>query len=191
MRHTEVYSDRKLEIEGALLELMKDRPLADIRINDLASKLKLVRKTFYHYYPNKMACLESMTDRLLYERDLQLMQTLPENAPLQEQYAGQLRFWMGHRDFLEAIIANRLGDFLIERTMAHTTREYPELLKRLDTGCVACDEDVLFFYVTGQISLLLKWCGEGFRLGVEEMAAKTVRLLHEPLVRIRDEGFRD
>ena len=182
MRHTEVYSDRKLEIEQALLELMKDRPLADIRIRDLAEKLKLVRKTFYHYYPNKMACLESLTDRLLYECDLHLMQTLPENAGLQEQYAGQLRFWMAHRDFLEVIIANRLGDFLIERAMAHTQREYPDLLKMMNTGSVECDADVLFFYVTGQISLLLKWCAEGFRLGVEEMAAKTVRLLHEPLL---------
>lgn len=181
MRHTEVYSDRKLEIEQALLELMKDRPFADIRINDLASQLKLVRKTFYHYYPNKMACLESLTDRLLYECDLQLMQTLPENAELLEQYAGQIRFWMAHRDFLEAIIANRLGDFLIGRAMAHTTREYPDLLKTMNTGSVECDEDVLFFYVTGQVSLLLKWCGEGFRLGAEEMAAKLVRLFHEPL----------
>lgn len=182
MRHTEVYSDRKLEIEQALLELMLDRPLADIRINDLAAKLKLVRKTFYHYYPNKMACLESLTDRLLYECDLYLMQTLPENAGLQEQYAGQLRFWMGHRDFLEVIIANRLGEFLIGRAMTHMTQEYPDFLRRMNTSGLVCDEDVLFFYITGQISLLLKWCGEGFRLGVEEMAAKTVRLLHEPLL---------
>lgn len=187
MRHTESYSDRKLEIEQALLELMKERPLADIRINDLAAKLKLVRKTFYHYYPNKMACLESLTDRMLYECDLQLMQTLPENAGLQEQYAGQLRFWMAHRDFLDAIIANRLGDFLIHRAMAHTTREYPDLLKMMNTGSLECDEDVLFFYVTGQISLLLKWCGEGFRLSAEEMAAKVVRLFHEPLRPLKNE----
>ena len=184
MRHTEVYSDRKLEIEQALLELMQERPLGDIRINDLAAKLNLVRKTFYHYYPNKMACLESLTDRLLYECDLHLMQTIPERATMHEQYVGQLRFWMGHRDFLEAIVANRLGDFLIGRVMAHMLREYPMLLEQMRTDSVACDEDVLFFYVTGDISLLLKWCAEGFRLSVEEMAAKKVRLLHEPLRRL-------
>lgn len=182
MRHTEVYSDRKLEIEQALLELMQDRPLADIRINDLAAKLKLVRKTFYHYYPNKMACLESLTDRLLYECDLFLMQTMPENAGLQDQYAGQIRFWMGRRDFLEVILANRLEAFLIERAMAHTRREYPDFLRRMSTAGPTVDEDVLFFYITGQVSLLLKWCSGGFRLGVEEMSAKMVRLLHEPLL---------
>ena len=179
MRHTEVYSDRKLEIEQALLELMQERPLGDIRINELAAKLNVVRKTFYHYYPNKMACLESLTDRLLYECDLYLMQTMPETVGLQEQYAWQIRFWMGHRDYLEVILANRLESFLIERAMAHTRREYPDYLRKINKGG---DEDVLFFYITGQVSLLLKWCSEGFRLGVEEMAAKMVRLLHEPLL---------
>lgn len=182
MRHTEVYCDRKLEIEQALLEMLKDQPLSDIRIKDLAAKLKLVRKTFYHYYPNKMVCMESLTDRILYECSLYQMQTVPEGAGLYEQYTAEFQFWLAHKDFLDAIIRNNMSAFFAGRVLEYLKREFPDLLAQMHTANVACDEDVLFFYISGEVSLLLKWCAEGFRLSAEEMAEKTIRLTYEPLI---------
>ena len=176
---------RKLEFENTLLELMQEMPYSRIKVKDLAERMHFVRKTFYHYFSGKDACLQSLTDRLILECSMDALQALPPEASTQQFYERLLLFWMNHRDFLQAIIENGLSSFLVERYLVYILREDPSVLDQLRTPVVDCDEDILYFYMTGQISLLLKWCNEGFRLSLEEMARKNLRLLQEPLFRYR------
>lgn len=173
---------RKKEIETGLLELMQEIPYSEITVKDIAERLHFVRKTFYYYFPNKRACLESLTDRLIQECNLRVVQSLPETASSGEIYAMRIRFWIEHRDFLESIIRNRLSAFLVERFLIYIHQEDHAVQIRLETEKVGCDEDVLYFYMAGQIFLLLKWCAEGFTHPVEEMVKKHLRLVHEPLL---------
>lgn len=173
---------RRLEFEETLLGLMKEIPYESITVKDIAQRMNFVRKTFYHYYSSKKACLESLTDRLIMECNLHLTKTLPADATLYQFYEGRLLFWIEHRDFLEVIIRNGLSTFFLERLLMFIRNEDQAIQEMLRTDLVDCDEDILFFYVSGEVCLLLKWCGEGFVLPVHEMVTKRLRLVHEPLL---------
>ena len=60
---------RKEEIESCLLDIMQTMAYEDITVKDLAEKMNIARKTFYHYFPSKKACLESMMDRIIAEKE--------------------------------------------------------------------------------------------------------------------------
>ena len=174
---------RKLEFENTLLELMQEMPYSKITVTDLAERMHLVRKTFYHYFPGKDACLQSLTDRLILECSIDVLQALPPEASDQQVCEHQLRFWMLHRDFLQAILDYGLNSYFAERYLNYILREELTAREHLRSTLVNCDEDVLYFYITGLVFLLLKWCREGFQLSPEEMARKNHRLVREPLFR--------
>lgn len=113
---------------------------------------------------------------------MNLLKTLPERATPEQIYAQRLRFWMEHEDFLKVILRNGLSSFFVERFLIYILKEDHTTQQQLETARIGCDEDVLFFYMTGQIFLLLKWCSEGFQLSQEEMVQKNLRLVQEPLV---------
>lgn len=182
MGYYEMNLQRKEAIEEGLLALMETVPYAQISVKDLTERLQLARKTFYHYFPNKQACLESLTDRLIYACNLNVLQTLPEKATAEQVHAARLQFWTEHRNFLEAVNRNGLASFLLDRFLRYLNREDAALRQKLNTPHVEVDEDILFFYMSGQLALLLKWCSEGFILPVEDMARKSLRLLYEPLL---------
>ncbi len=185
MGYYELNLQRKQEIETCLLALMQQTFFDRITVKDLAESLQMARKTFYHYFPNKWDCLTSLTDRLLYECNLRVMQ---ETSP--EDTAGicrvRLQFWIEHRDYLDAINRNKLGSFFLNRTLYYLRTEENGLHERLSTPEVTYDEDILFFYMSGQIFLLLKWCHEGFSLSLEEMVQKNMRLVCQPLIKPED-----
>ena len=183
MDYLAAYEQRKLEFENTLLKLMQKTPYSRITVKDLAERMHVVRKTFYHYFSGKDACLQSLTDRLILECSMDTVQALLADASALQIYERQLLFWMNHRDFLQVILENGLSSYLVERYLFHILQENLSILNQLHTEAVDCDEDILFFYMTGQIHLLLKWCSEGFPLSVEEMARKNLRLVWEPLFR--------
>lgn len=173
--------DRKQLFEDGLLTLLKDRPYEAISVKDLTDHLQIARKTFYQYFPNKHSCLESMTDRLILECNLHTLQSLTMDADLMEYYRIRLAFWVEHREFLEIVIRNHLSAFFLSRFLEYIKKEDPALIRQLCTANMDCDDDILFFYFSGQIYLLLKWCADGFPLTDEEMARKIIRLICEPL----------
>lgn len=182
MDFTDINLRRRHEFEDTLLELLQEMPYENITVKDLAERRHFVRKTFYHYFPSKQACLESLTDRMILECNISALQLLPQDATLLQGYRQRLQYWIDHRDFLEAILRNKLDAFFLERFAVYIRNEEQAVQQGLQTDAVACDEDILFFYTFGQILLLLKWCNDGFVLSVEEMAQKYFRLLHEPLL---------
>lgn len=182
MGYYEQSLQRKQEIEEGLLSLMRETPYAQITVKDLTERLCIARKTFYHYFPGKGACLESLTDRLICECNLSVLRTLPAEAGTDQVYRARLEFWMGEKPFLDAIIKNGMGSFLLERFLRYLREEDKSLQDRLSTPEVGYDEDILFFYMSGQLFLLLKWCHDGFVLSLEEMVQKYLRLVHEPLL---------
>lgn len=186
MGHYECSLQRQMEIEECLLEMMHQTPYEDITVKDLTEKLHIARKTFYHYFSSKHLCLEALTDRLIMECDLSELQDLPKNASSYQICEYRLVYWIRHKDFLDAIIANGMSGFLLSRFLLHFQREnrMQDILLRKDMK--NCDEDILFFYLSGQVSLMLKWCREGFALPREEMIRKCIRLICEAPVKEND-----
>lgn len=186
MEKHEMGLSRKKEIEDGFLELMGKMRYEDVTVKDLTEKLGISRKTFYHYFPGKHACLESLTDRLIWECSLSLIRSLPENAPSRQIHAHRLNFWKAHKNFLDVIIRDEMGAFFLDRYLIFLKREDKEIQDSLSTPEVEYDGDILFFYMSGMLFLLLRWCHEGFPLTTEEMAQKYIRLTQEPLLRQKE-----
>ncbi len=182
MAQTKLSDQKRVEIENCLLEMMGETPYEDISVKNIAEKLNMARKTFYHYFSGKNACLESMIDRIIGEYNLKLLLYTREDRALTELYEKRIRFWMEHKSFLDAINRNRLGRVFLNRFLLYLHIEDTDLRDQLNRPHVEYDEDILFFFLSGHLFLLLKWCSEGFSLPVEEMVRKSMRLIHEPLL---------
>lgn len=181
MGYYELNQQRKQEIEDGLLALMQEKYFVEITVKDLTGKLHMARKTFYHYFENKWHCLNSLTDRMIWECGLAEIRDLPEDTGMDVRYERNIRFWMDHKEFLDVINRNKMGDFLLHRVML-MMHEEEGLRYKLSTPEVEYDDDILYYYASGQVFLLLKWCEEGFRLPVKQMVKKQMRLTYEPLL---------
>lgn len=181
MAYYDLGLQRKLEIENNLLAIMEETPYDRISVKDLTDNLQIARKTFYHYFHNKQACLESLMDRLITESNLALV-SLPKHTGPRETYTEQLLFWIRNRAFLEAVLRNNLSFILMNRAMLYVCREKNSFLNRLSTNDLPCDEDILYGYIASQVCLILKWCCEGFSRPLEEMVTVSLQLAQEPLL---------
>lgn len=175
MPYMDLGLQRKQEIEDQLLLLMLDTPYDRIPVKDLTEKLQIARKTFYHYFHNKQACLESLMDRMILESNLSLL-SLPEHASPEEQYAALLQFWICNRGFLEALGRNGLDTLFVRRILLYIRRDDSSIPFRLGSSFQTCDEDMLYYCVSGHVCLMLKWCREGFSRPPEEMTQIIIRL---------------
>ncbi|MCV7123425.1 TetR/AcrR family transcriptional regulator [Mycobacterium lacus] len=61
--------DRELAILATAEQLLEDRALADISVDDLAKGAGISRPTFYFYFPSKEAVLLTLLDRVVSEAD--------------------------------------------------------------------------------------------------------------------------
>lgn len=72
--------DRELAILSTAEQLLRERPLADISVDDLAKGAGLSRPTFYFYFPSKDAVLLTLFERVIMEADSAL-ETMVTNPP--------------------------------------------------------------------------------------------------------------
>lgn len=72
--------DRELAILSTAEQLLRERPLADISVDDLAKGAGLSRPTFYFYFPSKDAVLLTLFERVIMEADSAL-ETMVANPP--------------------------------------------------------------------------------------------------------------
>ena len=72
--------DRELAILTTAEELLEQRPLADISVDDLAKGAGISRPTFYFYFPSKDAVLLTLFERVIVEADSAL-ESMIANPP--------------------------------------------------------------------------------------------------------------
>lgn len=173
---------RRKEIEKGLLELMRTVPYDQISVTALAAHLGLSRKCFYHYFPNKEACLDSLMERTIQECALFISEKTSFEEDVFQAYVRNLCYWKQNRGILDAVMENNLILVLLRHCMEHLHTEEKGMQDRLDRPHVAVDHDVLLFFTTGQLALLLNWCLHDFDTPVEELAEKMIRLIHTPLI---------
>lgn len=182
MAFTESTRRRQEEIEAALLQRMQLMPYQQITVTDLVKHLGISRKSFYYYFPGKEACFASLTDRMIRDAALYVSIRLTDEQDYLQVYRENLNFWISQKPFLDQVIQNNLSHIMLSRTMHHVRQEEKLVQTLLGTPFMESDEDILLFYINGQLGLLLHWCALGFPLSVEEMARKYLRLMHYPLL---------
>ncbi len=115
--------DRELAILSTAEQLLRDRPLADISVDDLAKGAGLSRPTFYFYFPSKDAVLLTLFERVIMEADSAL-ETLVANPP-----ADLKALWrIGINVFVETFGAHRAVSLAADA--ARTNKDVDDLWSR-------------------------------------------------------------
>lgn len=176
MDYYELTLQRKEQIESGLLELMETIPYAHITVTTLANHLGMSRKCFYNYFNSKEACFESLTKRMIQECVLFMENSTTDNRDDITIFSAILTFWKEHGNFYKALIQNDLSSYFSKMCLLWILEENKKLVADMSTESIPCDEDILIFYTTGQISMLLNWSHRDFDTSIQEMAQKWTRL---------------
>lgn len=181
MDYYEQNLQKKKEIENGLLELMQRVPFQQITVTDLARHMGMSRKSFYHYFSNREACLESLMDRMIQEAALHVATTSRGFSIAPADFVINLEYWRMQQPFLNAVAQNQLHDVFLERHIRFV-KDNRVLYSLLTLPDAEFDEDVLHFYASGHLSILMRWLHRDFTPPAEEMACKYLRLLCTPLI---------
>ena len=115
--------DRELAILTTAEQLLEQRPLADISVDDLAKGAGLSRPTFYFYFPSKDAVLLTLFERVIVEADSAL-ESMAANPP-----ADLKALWrIGINVFVETFGSHRAVSLAADS--ARTYQEIRELWSR-------------------------------------------------------------
>lgn len=115
--------DRELAILSTAEQLLEERPLADISVDDLAKGAGLSRPTFYFYFPSKDAVLLTLFERVIVEADSAL-ENLVANPP-----ADLKALWrIGINVFVETFGTHRAVSLAADA--ARTNKDLRELWSR-------------------------------------------------------------
>ncbi len=177
---TEQSARRQRELEIGLLDSMLAHPYETISVSDLCQSLGIPRKSFYRYFTSKDGALYALIDHTildfsgeLFSDDLQA--TL---ATLERFFA----FWVSRRPLLDALQRNGLSGILVQRAVERALEEdllstrLSPLRSRLPIDYVAS------FFVTGLLTMVLRWHGNQFDRPAREMAEIAAQMLTSPMI---------
>ena len=180
--HTEYAVQKKMQIENGLLTLMMSQQYQDISVTDICQATGIPRRTFYHYFENKEAVLDSMIEVLMQQCFLKgvfYFSLGPEH--MKNSFLQVFQFWSGeNRRKLDALMQNGLESRLMSWASKLTREEQYSTLLRSDLDPKLW-EIVLMIGVTDFFALLFHWSRGGYQETSEQMAEYAVRVLPQAL----------
>lgn len=111
----------------ALVSLLLERPLKDIKIEDITKAAGLSRQTFYTNFSQKEDILEHSLNELFLMFTGSL-QSLPET--IDEMLAVYFEFWSGHKKFLSVLFDNQLSYIFAANNMYLFRNEFSFYAKK-------------------------------------------------------------
>lgn len=113
-------SSIKEYIKRAFLEIYKEKPIEQIKINEIIEKAHIGRSTFYKYYKNIYDLQKSIEASVfldmknIYDEHNYLdVMVLPENAPAPNFYE-TYKYVYKHKDFFEPALSDH-GNYLFKK----------------------------------------------------------------------------
>ena len=179
--HTEQSSARQRMIENALLQLMLKQRYEDISVSDLCAGAGIPRKAFYRYFSSKDGALYALVDHTLdalFERPSSVGM---KNSTIAAELERTFDYWRKNRPLLDALAHSSLSGILVERANRFALREghMPRQFKRFSPQV---RELALSFFISGVVSMVLRWHQQGFLLTPKELTTLSLTLLSSPLV---------
>ncbi len=179
---TEYALQRRLQLEAALLSLMRTRSYQEISVKDVCERASIPRRTFYHYFDSKDDLLDSVV----------------ENTMLPAFTAAMFEFDAGYEALRQSFVrffshydaANRerlnimLASGHESRLIAFSTRWAIAEMVDMPTNPEMTPQLLQLSPLIGTASfftLLFHWCRNGFRETPEEMAEYVTWFLTQPL----------
>ncbi len=148
----------KRQITAALLNLMKEKKLADISVSELTEMAGVGRVSFYRNYQTKEDILREESDRLIQEWG-KLYEANPESAP-ETLFPSLFDFYREHRDFYTTLYEAGMSTIMMD-TIISTIQITPEL-QNLEAYMKS-------FWAYGIYGSMLEWIKRGMQESGSEL----------------------
>ena len=114
----------KQQITKALLELLKEKSIADISITELTQKAQIGRVSFYRNFQTKEDILREESDRLIKEWG-RLYESNPESSP-ETLFPSLFDFYRDHKEFYTILYQAGMAS-IMQETILDTIKITPEM----------------------------------------------------------------
>ena len=180
--HTEYAVQKEAQIENGLLNLMMSRQYQDISVTDICREAGIPRRTFYHYFENKDAVLDSIIEELMQQCFLNGIYDFSLGLDhVKGCFLRIFQFWEGeNRKRLDILMQNGLDSKLMAWAFRWVREEQIEVLRSraMDPKLA---EIVMMIGTTDFFALLFHWSRRGYQETPEEMAEYAVWVLPHAL----------
>lgn len=177
---TEQSATRQRELEQKLMQLMSIKRYEDISVSDFCSFAGIPRKAFYRYFSGKDGALYALIDHTLMEYAQFRIPYLQEDPQdLIRELECFFGFWQIQKPLLDALKLNGLSGVLLDR-VSHSLQELS--LNRMKSGeNEFFHRQIVWFAVSGIMTMVINWHNDGLRESAWAMAAVTGRILNTKL----------
>ena len=148
----------KRQITAALLNLLKEKKLADISVSELTEMAGVGRVSFYRNYQTKEDILREESDRLIQEWG-KLYEANPESAP-ETLFPSLFDFYREHRDFYTTLYEAGMSTIMMD-TIISTIQMTPEMPN--------LEAYMKSFWAYGIYGWMLEWIKRGMQESGSEL----------------------
>ncbi|MBR5490037.1 MAG: TetR/AcrR family transcriptional regulator [Oscillospiraceae bacterium] len=170
---------RQRQLENALLEAILARGYANISIAELCDNALIPRKSFYRYFNGKEGALYALIDHTLSDFTSALFPGGELKAA--DTLTKFFSYWKTRSRFLDAIIKNDLSNLLLQRAIKLSLEEDVVAETLLKLHADVKKEYLVYFFVSGLLSLVFLWHNNGFKESPGEMAGTAMHLITRPI----------
>ena len=155
----------KRQITNALLELLKEKSIADISITELTQKAQIGRVSFYRNFQTKEDILKEESDRLIKEWG-KLYEANPESSP-ETLFPSLFDFYRDHKEFYTILYQAGMAS-IMQETILNTIQITPEMTN--------IEAYMKSFWAYGIFGWMIEWMKRGMpESGRELLKFFTVR----------------
>ena len=180
---TEKTAAQQRLFERTLLEATHHQPYQDISVSQLCQLSGLSRKTFYRLFENKEDVLVALIDHTIMEYETFIGPSDSIGKNILNEPMNYFAYWRCHKQLLDILAKTNKTALLLERSVDHILREQREVRAHFGVDQEPYAEDALMFYVSGMMSLVIRWYQSDFARPESEMAELLNRLLYTPPVK--------
>ena len=185
---------RKL-LQNALIELLKQKPLAKIQIKEITEVANVSRPAFYKHFETKERLLFSLIDDLFEKIHQNVFEDIEDGDAI-NMHILLTRFyeqWHLHSEEIQWVMQVENKDLLIASLRANVADIKQRFDKHFPPLDIAHDyEDYLIDFAAGGAYMLLKrWIETGLRESPETMATLSFMLLYNGFSPMRAKGLFD
>ena len=178
---TEQSAARQRAIEDALLKKMELVPFEAITITELCEKINIPRKAFYRYFDSKEDALYGAIFHTMCDYKPRRDSVSSDGSFLIDELENFFAFWIEKKSVLDVLKKNNMFSILFEATVTFPINDFITTEKFLPGDSHNMRIRVFKFALSGLISLMIEWYGDGFTPAPREMAILSKRLLSNPL----------
>ena len=148
----------KQQITSTLLDLLREKKLADISVSELTEMAGVGRVSFYRNYQTKEDILREESDRLIQEWG-KLYEANPESAP-ETLFPSLFDFYREHRDFYTTLYEAGMSTIMMD-TIISTIQITPEMPN--------LEAYMKLFWAYGIYGWMLEWIKRGMQESGSEL----------------------